>query len=335
MRHSRTLHLLCGLTLAIAVLSGVLRAQQMDLRQASGVPLPSADLPVGTVSVRVVRDSFANSLSGVDVEFEVNGQRSTSKTDTSGRAQLDGLAAGTTVRARATVDGQTFETQPVTLGESGVRFVLVTGTAPAPAGTAVVPGAVVFGSESRFVAEFADERLNIYYVLQIVNNGSTPVDPGGPIVIELPTGARSATVLQGSTAKATANGPHVTVTAPFAPGVSELKLAYELPMNNGSATLRQTWPLDMPRTTFFALKSDQMRAQSRLFTNVQDTVQEGQPLIIGTLTALPKGQVLEITIDGLPHHPTWPRNTALVLGGGLTLAGIVGAMLPTSRRRRA
>jgi hypothetical protein len=91
----------------------------------------------------------------------------------------------------------------------------------------------------------------------------------------------------------------------------------------------------MPRATFFALKTDGMTAESRMFTNKQETVQEGQPLIIGAITAVTKGQVLEIAIAGLPHHPTWPRNVALALGGAFVLAGILGALVPASRRRAA
>ena len=344
MTRSSVARALAAFIVSVATFAGPhVSGQQMDIRQASGVPLPAADVPAGTVSVRVVRDSFANNLSGVDVEFDVNGSRTTVKTDAAGRAQMAGLTAGTTVRARATVDGQQLETQPVVIAASGIRFVLVAGggggaATGAPAGAAgggaVTAGTVTFGGESRFVAEYADERLNIYYVLQIINSAPTAVDPG-PVIIDLPTGARSATVLQGTTAKATANGPHVTATPPFAPGVTDLKIAYELPMAGGAATLHQTWPLDMPRTTFFALKTGQMTAESRMFTNKQDTVQEGQPLIVAAVTAVPKGQALEIAIGGLPHHPTWPRNVALVLGGALVLAGIAGAIVPASRRRRA
>src|SRR5688500_11591301 len=97
--------LICGLATAF-LLHLPTSAQQMDVRQASGVPLPASDMPAGTVSVRVVRDSFANNLSGVDVVFSVNGRPTTIRTDASGRAQIDGLAPGSRVSASATVDGK-------------------------------------------------------------------------------------------------------------------------------------------------------------------------------------------------------------------------------------
>ena len=41
----------------------------------------------------------------------------------------------------------------------------------------------------------------------------------GRIVFDLPREARSATVIEGSSPQATANGPRITITGPFAPGV--------------------------------------------------------------------------------------------------------------------
>ena len=47
----------------------VAQVNMPDLRQVSGVPLPAQDVPAGTVSVRVVRGSFANNLVNVEVTF--------------------------------------------------------------------------------------------------------------------------------------------------------------------------------------------------------------------------------------------------------------------------
>src|SRR5262245_24416892 len=180
--------------------------QGMDLRQASGVPLPASDIPAGTVSVRVVRGSFANNLSGVDVTFDANGKTTVMKTDTTGRAQIAGLPAGTVLRTAATVDGEKLESQPVTIAATGIRFVLVaSGGAGAPAIAAngsVSRGVVTIGPESRIVADYSGERLNMYYVLQVVNAAPGPVDIGGPLIVELPREARGAALLEGATKQA-------------------------------------------------------------------------------------------------------------------------------------
>src|SRR4051812_5911807 len=98
---------------------------QMDLRQAAGVPLPVADVPAGTVSVRVIRGSFANNLPNVAVQLLVNGTPRTATTDASGRAQFSGLAAGARVKATAAVDGEKLESQEFTIAASGIRVMLL------------------------------------------------------------------------------------------------------------------------------------------------------------------------------------------------------------------
>lgn len=342
---------LIGCVAASLALVGPASAQQMDLRQASGVPLPAADLPAGTVSVRVVRDTFANNLSGVDVVFAVNGRLTTIATDASGRAQIEGLAPGSRVSASATVDGRRLESQEVTIAASGIRFVLVggdgrsaggSGAPPAPVagatGAAAAPaarGTVAFGPDSRIVAEYSDERLSVYYVLQIVNDTAGAIDPGGPLVIELPRSARGATVIEGNAAQATAIGSRIVVNAPFPPGTTSLNVAYELPFSGDTAELEQSWPVDIRRLAFFAVKSGTLDVDSPQFMNKQVTDEQGQPLIVGFVDAMKAGEPLSVSLTGLPHRSVWPRNTALALGGALTLAGIWAAVFPAPRRRRA
>ena len=63
---------------------------------------------------------------------------------------------------------------------------------------ALVPGTVVLGPNSRVVMEFNDDLLQAFYVLDILNTARTPIDIGGPLTIDLPSGAGGATVLEGS-----------------------------------------------------------------------------------------------------------------------------------------
>ncbi len=350
MRHIPTI---IGWFVASLALGGVAGAQQMDVRQASGIPLPASDIPAGTVSVRVVRDSFANNLSGVDVVFSVDGRPTTIATDASGRAQVEGLAPGSRVKASATVDGRRLESQEVTIGASGIKFVLVGGdgsstsasgpppSEPTPAEGAADPGApatrgtVAFGPDSRMVAEYSDERLNVYYVLPIVNDTAGAIDTGGPLVIELPRSARGASVIQGNAAQATAIDTRIIVNGPFAPGATSLNFAYELPFDGGAAELEQTWPVDLQRLTVFALKTGALDLDSPQFVNKQVTHEQGQPLDVGFVNPLKAGQRLSMSLTGLPHRAVWPRNTALAIGGALAVAGIWAAIFPAPRRRRA
>src|SRR3954451_22396582 len=61
-------------------------AQMPDARQMSGVPLPVGDVPVGTVTVRVVRGAMTNPLKGETVTLTGVASPQTATTDDSGRA---------------------------------------------------------------------------------------------------------------------------------------------------------------------------------------------------------------------------------------------------------
>jgi hypothetical protein len=260
-------------------------------------------------------------------------------TDASGRAQVAGLKPGAKVKASVVVGTERIESQEVTIEATGIRFVLVASSpaGAAAAGTAAsaaaVPGTVTIGPDSRIVIDFADERLNVYYVAQVINPATTPVDLGGPLVFELPSSARGATVMEGSSPNAKASGAHVTVTGPFAPGKTEVSIAYELPYSGSSARLEQVWPADTQAFTIFALKTGGMTIDSPQITNKQDSTQQGQAIVMGLTPALKKGQVFALTVTGLPSHAMWPRNVAFGLAGTITLLGLWAAFGPASRRR--
>lgn len=323
------------LVAGVATLAGGLAvpvSAQMDLSQVAGVPLPAADLPAGSVSVRVVRGNVSNNLAGETVVFLVNGQERQVVTDASGRAQIDGLAPGTRLRAVATVGDERLESQQISIGSSGIRFMLVASDRSAGGPSAApVPGTVSFGPDSRIVVDYSNELLNVYYVLHVINPGSAPVDLGGPLVIELPTEARSATLMEGSTPQASASTARVTVRGPFAPGRTDVNVAFTLPFSGDTARIEQVWPADAQPMSIFALKTGDMDLVSPHIEGKQTGVQQGQQIVMGRIPARAAGQPLALDITGLPHRPTWPRNVALSLAGVICLAGFWAAFGPRSR----
>jgi len=337
--------LFCFCVLLAALVLGrapALHAQGMDLRQAAGVPLPASDLPAGTVSVRVIRGSFANNLPGVEVTFTVDGTDSVATTDAGGRAQVSGLRQGARVRASALVDGERLQSQETTIAASGVRFMLLASEngAAGPSGAAAPavrggPGSVTLGPESRIVVDYADERLNVYYVIHILNAASSPVDLGGPLIFELPVEARGATLMEGSSPQATVSGAHVTALSPFAPGRTDISIAYQLPTSGGTARLEQAWPAGAAPFSIFALRTGEMDLVSPQITGKQQSVQQGQSIVLGLTPALAAGERLVVDITGLPHHPVWPRNVALGMAGAITALGLWAAFVQAPRRRRA
>ena len=310
-------------------------------RQMSGIPLPSADLPAGTIAVRVIRGSFSNNVPGVPVEFTADGKTTTVATDSSGRAQTSGWARGARVIARTTVDGERIESQEIVVADSGGVRVMLVAAPPAdggdPATAAPQPatsGAVVLGP-SRLVVDFVDDRLRIFYVMNVINASSGPVEIGGPLIFELPRTARGVTLLEGSTPQATANGPRVTVTGPFAPGTTSVSLGYELPHSGPTVRLEQVWPAALQGLSVFALKTGDLDLQSPQLKEKALTHREGQPLVTGEVPAMTAGQSLVLDVTGLPHHARWPRYTALSAAGVLVLWGLWAAFVPARGRRAA
>jgi hypothetical protein len=146
----RSVTVLALVTLTIAsvfVVPAPVRAQMPDLSQMSGRPLPVGDLPVGTVSVRVIRGALSNNLPNVDVRLEGGPQPLTMKTDASGRAIFANVLPGPTWRASATVDGQRLESMPFTVpAQGGLRMLLVAGLQPGAGGAGAGAGAGAGGA---------------------------------------------------------------------------------------------------------------------------------------------------------------------------------------------
>jgi hypothetical protein len=344
----------CGARVAAALLILLLlgglpmaaRAQTMpDPKEMSGVVLPVTDVPAGTVSVRVIRGTFANNIVDQPVVFTIDGDETrTVRTDASGRAQVADLRSGTSVRAATTVDGERLESQEAVIGQSGFRIMLVA-TDPEAAARAeedkqlasgpAVTGMVVLGPESRVIAELADDQLNIFYILEVLNSARTPVDIGGPLIFDLPREARGATMLEGSTPQATANGPRVTVTGPFAPGTTAVQIAYVLPYRGGTARLVQRWPAPLQQTTVLVSQTGGLSISSPQIAQARDLSGQGQAVILGGGAGIPAGEALELEIAGLPTRVEWPRYLALSIAGVITLAGLWAAATARPRPRTA
>ena len=325
---------LTGIVLAFAI-SALAHAQvQMpDPSQMSGVPLPSPELPAGTLTVRVVRGSLANNIPNHTVSLTVGGASREATTDDAGRAQFAGLKAGDQVKASTSVDGTVIESQVITMpATGGVRVMLFAadpGAATRETESARLregpaqPGMVVFGGQSRFIVERGDEALNVFYVLEIENTARTPVDPGGPLIFDLPSGARSISLLEGSTPQATVGGTRVTVTGPFAPGTTPLQIAFELPHRGSRATIEQRLPAALPQLAAAGETTGGITMSSPLFTASREMNSEGRSYLVGNGAGIPAGGTLTLTFDNLPHHARWPRFTALGAAVAIVVIGLL------------
>ncbi|HEX4566473.1 MAG TPA: hypothetical protein VH138_07555 [Vicinamibacterales bacterium] len=324
--------------------------QMPDPKQMSGMPLPVADLPAGTVTARVIRGQLTNPLEGQTVELTGAGSAKTSTTDGAGRATFSGLTPGTRVKMSVTVAGEKIASQEFDVpAQGGIRVMLVATDAATEAKAAEekklaaeppVNGTVVLGDQSRFVIELGDDTLNVFNIMQIVNTAKRRVQTPTPLVFELPKDAVGAGLLEGSSQNAVAAGNKVTVNGPFAPGTTTVQFAYSIPLGSETITIDQRMPAQLTQIAVIAQKTPGMELSSPQVKEHRDMAAEGQTYIVGQGGGVRAGDSVTLTLSGLPHRVTWPRNIALLLAAVILCAGAWGAAggrktSPRADRRRA
>jgi hypothetical protein len=322
--------------------------QMPDPSLIHGRALPAPELPTGTVTVRVVRESIGNDAPGQTVRVAIGGTTVSATTDAMGRAEFKDLAVGQQGRATTTVDGEALESQPFNVPESGgLRVILVAGIAAAAerraaeaAKAAAAPpskGVVVFGGNSRVLMQFDNDSLQIYYVLEIVNNARTRVDVGAPLVVELPPGASQPTALEGSSKAGTLNGTRLTITGPFDAGTTPVQIAFRQTYPNSTWTLEQRWPAAFEQITVGVEKVGTLTmASPQLPTTTDVTSDSGTVFVLGRGPALAAGEPMRVTLTNLPFESRTPRYVALGLAAALLALGgwmaFAGGSRDTSRR---
>jgi hypothetical protein len=326
---------LCTLVLSTSYLVPAAAQEMPDPSQIHGRALPAPELSNGAVTVRVVREAIGNDVPGQTVTVTVGNATQQGVTDEEGRATFSGLAAGEAI-ARVTVDGEALESQPFqvpTVG--GLRVILVAGMARAEArkkleaeqaaAAPAVKGVVVLGQNSRIILEFNNDALTAFYVLEIVNTARTRVDVGAPIVLELPELAADASAMEGSSPQATVAGRRVTMTGPFASGVTPVQFAFRVPYDSPTVTLAQTWPIALQRVTVGVEKVGALAIASPQFSDTGDVRAEaGAIYALGTGAAMQAGSTLTVTLSNLPVRSTTSRYVAV---GLVTVIVIAGAWL--------
>jgi hypothetical protein len=325
-----------------AVLAGpAARAQMPDPSQMAGRSLPAPEAPVGTTSVRVMRQTIGNNVVGQEVTLaDASGATiGTRTTDDAGRATFDGLRPGTTYRAIAVVSGERLESLPFTQpAAGGLRVVLIAGLGggagaagsgtgptaggPAAPARAAKPGEITLGTQSRLIVEQADEFVEVFVLCDLVNGAGVPVSLPQPIVFTVPEGAMGTTVLEGSTAAALEDR-RVVVKGPLAPGATSVQFGYRLPSDTGQVRIPQAYPVAGPMTSVVARRSGGAVLSVAGERQRRDTVLEGREYVVVTTGAVAASTPLDIAIGGLPSRPRWPVRLALGLAGAIVLAGLV------------
>jgi hypothetical protein len=298
-----------------------------DPKQMSGIPRPVDDLSNGAISVRLIRGSLSNNLTGHPVDLHVGSKVITVKTDENGRAEFKDFITGTggaMVKATAEVDGEHLESQEFPAPtRGGIRLMLVaTDTAKknAPAAPAAA-GSVAIGSQSRFVLQPREEGVDVFYLLDISNTQSVPVNPPAPFAFDMPDGATGTTIMDGSSPQASVKGTRVTVAGPFAPGHTFVQVAASLPAEDGSIEIAQKLPANLEELAVIVKKVGGTTLKSPQLREQREMPAQGEMFIAGTGGAVEAGRPIQLTVDGVPHHSQAPRRVALLLAAIVVLAG--------------
>ena len=306
-----------------------------DLSQMNGRSLPAPDAPVGSATVRVMRETLGNNVVGQEVTLtDANGVSiGTRKTDDAGRATFEGLRPGTAYTAVAVVSGERLVSQPFTQPPSGgVRVVLVAGlgAAGAPPSWRTARGRGETGRGRQHHARHAvpdDRRAG-----RRVRRGVRPRRPGqhhrrpvslpSPIVFTPPAGALGTAVLEGSTGAALENG-RIVVKGPLPSGPTSIQFGYRLPSDSGRVTIAQTYPVGGPMSSVIVRKHGATGITVGGERQRRDTQLEGRDYVIVSTAAIQPATPLAVTITGMPARPRWPVRLALSLAGLIVLAGVV------------
>ena len=124
-------------------------------------------------------------------------------------------------------------------------------------------GVVEIGPESRIIVEYQDDNLTVFYLLEVLNNARTPIDIGGPLLIRLPTGAAGASMMQGSSPNASAQGDMLTITGPFPPGKTVAQVGFSLPQAGATTRCARRGLWRCPRCSSASRRSATCRCRRR------------------------------------------------------------------------
>lgn len=315
------------LSMALCGLAATLSAQPNPI-QMSGIPRPDPNLADEAITVRVIRGSFANNVTGHAVELRAGDDVSTTMTDGEGRATFTSPSPGVQVSVATTLDGTRLVSQPFAApGLGGVAVLLVGAAGGGDAGDTAAdalppvparPGRVAFGQDSRIMIELGEENVEVYYLLDVLNVEDSPVEPDTPFEFFLPAGAQGATILPGSNPRTLIDGPRVWVSGGFAPGVTPVLVAYILPYSGGTLTFSQSFPADFAQLLVFTEKWGTIDVASTLIDRRGEMGADetgGAPMLWGAGGSVPAGRLVTLEVTGLPHHNAWPRIIALSLAG--------------------
>ena len=186
------------------------------------------------------------------------------------------------------------------------------------------------GEQSRFVLQPREESVDAFYLLDIANNQTVPVNPPTPFEFDLPSDAAGATIMDGSSPQASVKGVHVTVQGPFAPGHTFVQIASSIPAPDGAIDIAQKLPANLDQLAVIVKKIGETTLKSPQLKEQREMPADGEVFIAATGGPVAAGQPIQIVVDGVPHHSQAPRRIALALAVLIVALGAWFASRPSA-----
>src|SRR5262249_30350290 len=140
-------------------------------------------------------------------------------------------------------------------------------------------GTVTIGTQSRIVLQPNDEVVELFYLLDVSNTNTNPVNPPTPFAFDLPSDAQGAAIMEGSSPQAKVSGTHVTVEGPFAPGHTFVQVACALPGDGGTVSVSQRFPAKIEQLAVVAKKVGDTTLEGAQLREQRDVPAENEVFI--------------------------------------------------------
>jgi hypothetical protein len=128
--------------------------------------------------------------------------------------------------------------------------------------------------------------------------------------------------MQGSSPTASVNGDIVTIQGPFAPGTTQVNVAFVLNHTSAEMTLEQQWPVPLEQVTVAIERVGGVTMASPQFSGSRDVnAEDGTPYLLANGAGLPAGGTLTLQLGNLPVHSSVPRYVGLGLAAALLAWG--------------
>src|SRR6185295_121771 len=98
-------------------------------------------------------------------------------------------------------------------------------------------------------------------------------------------------------------GSRITVTGPFASGVTNVQVGFQMPFTSPSITLEQKWPVPIEQVTVASQKLGTLAFTSPQFSSVGEVKgEDGTPFLLASGPGIAAGGTLRMDVAGLPVH---------------------------------